>query len=190
MQEVVEEAIERGIVEIALIHDVKRSEPQYAGTVRANVADLLTRPLGPRDSPVVVFHNIDPKPTVEEMAALGLMIGRTGGSSLSLADELYQGLKSRMTFAGPSFGTLLREGSSARASSGWTTQIPQALPTEALDLTETVAIFMLQGRSLSYVMDAFRLPPAAARIIRNLQRGEFILVTQQGDWDWTIYGPN
>jgi len=192
LQEVAEEALTRGLVEVVFIHDTKRADVQYRGAVRRNVADLVARPLRPNEPPIVVFHP-DPataeKCTVEEIAALGLRHGRNGGSVLVLADELYKGLKGRQTWEGRSFAEALREGSSIRVSSAFTTQVPQSLPTEALDLTETTAVFMLQGRSLSYAIDTFRLPPEAADVIKNLQRGEFILVTNVGDWDGVIYGP-
>lgn len=192
LQEVAEEALQLGIVELVLIHDTKREDVQYRGAVRRNVGDLVARPLRPNEPPIVVFHP-DPrspeKCSVEEIAALGLAHGRNGGSVLVLADELYKALKGRQTWEGKSFGEVLREGSSIRVSSAFTTQVPQSLPTEALDLTETTAIFMLQGRSLSYAIDTFRLPEDAAAVIKNLKRGEFILVTNVGDWDGVIYGP-
>jgi hypothetical protein len=193
LQEVVSRAVELGIVQFGLIHDTKRAEPQYQGTVRDNVADLAARPLGEGDSRVIVFH---PNPasgtrvSLEEIAALGLRMGRAGAAVVVVGDELYKGLRSARCWDGPSFAEALREGSSIGVSTAGTTQIPQSLPTEAMDLAETTALFMLQGRSLTYAEEQLRLPPEAVSVIRNLQRGEFVLVTNTGDWDGVIYGPN
>jgi hypothetical protein len=192
LEHLIRAALEEGICDLALVHDTKREDPQYQGVIRANVAELGARPLGEDDPPIVVFHP-DPrtgiKCTVEEVADLGLREGRNGGSVLVVVDELFKALKARQHWSDPSMGEILREGSSIRVSSAWSTQVPQSLPTEALDLTETTSIFMLQGRSLSYAIDAFRLPDEAAPVIKRLERGEFILVTNVGDWDGVIYGP-
>jgi hypothetical protein len=194
MIEVVQEAIDRDLAELVFIHDCKRLDvqyDQYPEGVRADVADLAVHPIGDEDVPVVVFHG-DPannvKCSVEDVAELGLQQGRQGTATFVLVDELYHGMKARQTWAGPSFPEILREGSSQRVSSGWTTQIPQALPTEALDLTETVAIFNLKRRSLRYAVQMLDLDPEAEKVITRLERGEFILITDDG-WNGVIYGP-
>src|SRR5262252_7368288 len=75
LKNVVAQAMDRGLADLALIHDCKRLDVQYDGNVRADEADLAIRPLGPDDEPIVVFHG---KPeesircSVEEVAALGL----------------------------------------------------------------------------------------------------------------------
>jgi hypothetical protein len=58
-----------------------------------------------------------------------------------------------------------------------------------MDCSETIAIFHLAGRSLSYAVDQLRLPRASEAVIKNLQRGEFILWNAFDDWDGVIYGP-
>lgn len=192
LKEVVAESQARGISDLALIHDCKRLDVQYEGNVRADTEDLAARPLKADDEPVIVFHG-DPmqgkKCSVESVASLGLRQGRQGTATVVLVDELYHGLKARQTWEGPSFAEVLREGSSQRVSSAWTTQIPQALPTEALDCTETIALFRLKGRSLRYAIDKLDLPPEAQEIVRRLDKGEFILLTSIDDWDGIVYGP-
>lgn len=192
LKEVADEAVARGLCELELIHDCKRLDVQYEGVVRADVTDLAAHPLAPDDTPVIVFHGnpaINVKASVEDVAELGLRLGRGGTSCLVLVDELYHGLKGGQTWSGPSFAEIMREGSSQRVSSAWTTQIPQALPREPMDCSETIAIFHLAGRSLSYAVDKLGLPPEAAPVIKNLQRGEFVLWTAFEDWDGVIYGP-
>lgn len=193
LQNVIEQAVASGVVDIALIHDAKRAEPQYVGCVRESLQDLLDWPPGPDDSRVIVLHPLpttpEPRVSVEDTAALGLALAAGGQRVAVLADELYHGMRGRQTWSGSSFPRILREGSSQGVSSGWTTQIPQSLPTEACDLSETMALFNLQGRSASYAVETFRLPPDAERILGQLGRGEFILVTSAAGWNGRIYGP-
>ena len=190
LQEVVTQAIALEIADWALIHDVKKPDPQYAGEVRASVDQFRRFPPGANDGRVIVFHadENEEKESVENVALMGLELARARESSVVVIDELYQGLKSRMTWAGPSYGEILREGSSKRVSSAWTTQIPQALPTDALDLTETMSLFAMLGRSRRYAVDAYELPREGEQALRSLQRGEFLVITGD-DWDRTIYGP-
>lgn len=194
LKEVVDAAVARGIADVALIHDCKREDVQYDGIVRASVADLAARPLAEDDPPVVVIH-AQPAASVDEVSSFALLRARNGKlRSVVLIDELYQGLKARQVWDVPSgaksaTAEVLREGSSQGVSMMWTTQIPQALPTECCDLSETMAIFALRGRSLSYAMKVFDLPDEARGVIQSLDRGEFILLTADDGWDGKIYGP-
>lgn len=197
--EVAQQSQDRGLSDLTLIHDCKRLDVQYEGVVRVDVEDLAARPLKADDEPVIVFHG-DPtqgkKCSVEAVAALGLRQGRQGTSTAIVIDELMHGLKARQCWGDPStgeatgsFGEVLREGSSQRVSSAWTTQIPQAVPTEGLDCTETIAVFHLNGRCLRYIAKMFELSPELVAVISALKRGEFVLLTIHDDWDQTIYGP-
>lgn len=198
LQDVVEGARDLSIAELTLIHDCKRLDVQYDGLVRADRNDLALHPLAPDDDPRVVFHGrpeLNIKCSVDSVALLALEQGRQGTSVHLLVDELYHALQSRQTWLGPesgegtsAMGEVLREGSSQRVSSSWTTQFPAALPTECLDMTETIAIFRLSGRSLRYIAKMLELSPAAVEAIRRLGRGEFILATDD-DWNGVIYGP-
>jgi len=198
LKDVVDQVHERGIVSVSLIHDVKRAEPQYEGLVRSSPADLTARPPGEEDAPVIVFHPGAGElevVSVEEVAQFGRKLGHQGTPTLVLIDELYAALKGRQTWdteAGQKRSTtawLFREGSSQRISVAWTTQVPQSLPTEAIDLSETVALFHLEGRSASYAAEAFRLPPEAVALLSKLDRGEFLLFSAHRGWDGKIYGP-
>lgn len=189
LQEIVAEAIARGHVRLALIHDNKRPEAQYRGIVTPRT-DLVP-PLPPGER-AIVFHGGPnyPMPEVEPIALRALALGRQRVACLLLVDELYQALKSGQHWKGPSFGEAVREGSSKLVSTAWTTQAPQCLPRECQDMTETIAIFQLQGRSLSYTIEMLRLPREAASVIPRLQRGEFVLWTNTAGCDLTIYGPH
>jgi hypothetical protein len=200
LKEVVDEAIERGIVDIALIHDVKKPEPQYDGLVMATPDDLRAylNQHPQENPPVVVFHperGAMEVVRVEDVAKLARDSGRGGTPTLVLADELFAALKGRQawdTDPGQKFCTsawIFREGSSQGISYAWTTQIPQSLPTEPIDISETVAVFHLEGRSADYAVDAFRFPPDAASLLSKLQRGEFLLFSIHHGWNGKIYGP-
>lgn len=192
-EDVIREAQARGIVRWALVHDVKKTEPQYAGTVRENVQALFSKPLGPSDDPTVVFHPTEAtsvRSTPEDVAQVGKQLGRAKQPTLVHVDELYHALSGDRAWAGPTLPHLFREGSSQRISVIYTTQIPQQLPTEAIDLVDSMAIFRLSVvRGLPYVVRKFNLPPRAEEIVPRLKRGEFILVTLDG-WDGKIYGPS
>jgi len=194
LQEVVAEAIERQICRWALVHDVKKVEPQYEGTVRASIPDLLARPLAANDDRIIVLHPApetptEARPSVESVAQAALQLGRSGNPSLLCVDELFHALSSERQWAGPTTPLILREGSSQRVSIAFTTQIPQQLPTEALDLCESVSLFHLAGRSATYAAKRFELQPEVERALPTLARGEFFLVTLEG-CDGVIYGPN
>jgi hypothetical protein len=192
VQEVVSEALTRGIVDVALVHDVKKADAQYEGMVRVDPADLHARPPGEADEAVVVFHpaaDSERIVSLEEVSQLGFTFARAGTKTLVVADELYAGLKSRQTWDGPTTARIFREGSSQCLSIAWTTQIPQSMPTEVTDLSETVALFHLEGRSASYAAETFRLPPEAVALLSRLERGEFLLFSTYAGWDGVVYGP-
>jgi hypothetical protein len=56
LKEVVDEAQERGVAAVVLIHDVKKRDVQYEGIVRTDPDDLRARPPAETDPPVIVFH--------------------------------------------------------------------------------------------------------------------------------------
>lgn len=195
LKEVVTAALDRDIVDVVFVHDCKRADVQYEGQVRGSVEDLVAIPLDPEGDPVIVFH-AQPACSVEAVSAFALARARSAKlRSLVLVDELYQGLKARQVWDVPSgskssTAEILREGSSQGVSYAATTQIPQALPTECIDLPDTVAIYHLDGRSLSYACDQLRLPKDAEQVIRGLKRGECVLWTAAEGCDLRVYGPN
>jgi hypothetical protein len=192
LQEVVEQAIARGICEWSFIHDTKKLEPQYQGSIRENVAELTVRPLEPEESPIVVFHpslTTVHRPEVEDVAFLALnTFGRSGQSCLLVVDELAKALKGPQSWASPTTGEIIREGSSQNVSIALTGQDPQSFPREAIAMLETYALFRLAGRLATYTAKAFELPEQAEQTLNQLQVGEFLLVTLEG-CDGRIYGP-
>jgi hypothetical protein len=193
LQDVIDKSLERGILEWVFVHDTKKPAPQYAGTIRENVADLAARPLEANDSPVVVFHpslSTIERPTVEEVASLALhTFGRSGQRCALVVDELAKALKGSQSWESKTTGEIIREGSSQNVSIAVTGQDPQSWPREALAMMESYSFFRLMGRNASYVVEAFRLPPQAEEILPRLEVGEFLLYTLEG-WDGKIYGPS
>lgn len=200
VKDLVSRLIEDEIAQLALVHDVKRAEAQYEGLVRRDVADFWGRPPTPEDPPVVVFNpgktlNLDSEeecePPVSSVVRLGFELRQRDyfESVAVVIDELYFALKSQAGhWEKPINGKLFSQGSSQGITGIWTTQIPQGIPREAFDLSESVALFRLQRRSLSYAMETFRLPEAAEQVLPNLGKGEFLLIAD-GGWDGKVYGP-
>lgn len=177
-------------VGLVLIHDAKDPVPQYGGTVRARLSDLATQP---PETNIVVIHAREPQHTPDDVAAAGLLLARECEQpTVVLIDEIYDALSGRQAFQSGTTGPLseiLRKGRSRGVSLACSTQIPQTLPTEILDLCDVLALFRMDARSLAYVDRTENLDPAAAAVVPRLAVGECILLRRGHDWDRTIYGP-
>lgn len=185
-------AIGSGAAAFALVYDHKDPTPSFAGTLRVNAADFTAHPPEQGESPIVVFHE-DAPGDPDEVAALGMQLGGSGVPTVIDVDELFPdavtdgGQQFRSGQGGP-LGLALRTGRSRGVSVIFGTQLPQFMPTVAMDLCEANGWFRLQGRSLAYVEREGRLPREAIEIVRNLRRGEFVL-TIDGAWNGVVYGP-
>lgn len=192
LQDLLEQAIARGVGRVAYVHDVKKATAQYAGSVRENVAALRAHPLQTGESPVIVFHpslTTAQRPTVEDVAQIALQTARAGIPSILCIDEAAKAVKvNSQILEATTAGEVVREGSSQGCSACWTGQDPASWPREFRAMAETTAIFRVLGGVLSYVMDQWRLPRHAEQVIAGLQVGEFILVTLEG-WDGRVFGP-
>lgn len=178
-------------VDLVLIHDAKDPIPQYGGTVRPRVSDLATSP--PNDTNIVVIHAREPIQTPDDVAAAALVLARAGSFRVVvLIDEIYDAMSGRQSFAAGTMGPIseiMRKGRSIGVSLACSSQIPQSLPTEILDLADTLVLFRLDARSLAYVDRTENLDPEAAAVVPRLAQGECILLRRGHDWDRTIYGP-
>lgn len=184
-------ALESGAAEIALIYDHKDPLPSFSGLVRRDVDAFTMAPFTADGSAptVVVFHEDGPGDP-DSVAALALGLGLP---TLFVNDEVFPdsvtegGQKFRGGATSPQ-PLLLRAGRSRGASGVWGTQMPQEMPTAIMDLCEHQVVGGLQGRGLDYMVRERRIPPDAGDVVRNLQRGEFIVVSE-GAWDGAVYGP-
>lgn len=186
-------ALQVGAADIAFVYDHKDPSPSFAGTVRRDVAAFIDNPADadattiPR---VVVFHEDGPGEP-DTVADLAMTLGVP---ALFVNDEVFPdsvtdgGQKFRNGATSPQ-PILLRTGRSRVVSGVWGTQMPQEMPTAIMDLCETQVVFGLQGRGLDYLVRERRIPAEAGDVVRNLQRGECILIVE-GAWDGMIYGPS
>lgn len=191
-QGVTAECLKRGIADIALVHDAKKTTPQYDGVIRSSIAELAAAPPAGKDG-VIVIHpppelHMDDRETPERVAEAALLLARGGMPSLLVIDELFHALDSPQHWSGRAVAHVLREGGSQGVSILGTTQIPQQLPTEAFDLPQSLAVFHLGGRSAAYIAKRLGLPDAVRDHLPILGVGEFFLVTLDG-CDGVIYGP-
>lgn len=197
LQDVIDQSLALGICNRVFIHDVKKPEPQYQGATAASPEAWANEIEHYQTESVVVFHAVPPvpRPSVQAVCTVAQAVAAEGEPCLVVVDELFKATTGgRAWLKGPEgapalIAEFLREGSSCRISTAWTTQIPQSLPTEALVLTETCALFHLEGLSASYAAEAYRLDPDAVAALSTLGRGEFILFDSNHAWNRTIYGP-
>lgn len=83
---------------------------------------------------------------------------------------------------------VFRKGRGAGISVVWTTQLPQTLPLEAFGLSETLAIFRLDGREVDYLYRKRVLSTELVEVVTALEVGEWVLYRKgRGGWDGNIY---
>lgn len=198
LNQVIDAARTKGLADVVLIHDVKKAgKPQYEGAVCAGLDDFAANGERYANERVIVFNSTDwmRQPTLDEVCEVAMAIHDDGMSVLVVADEVYKGTNGFGQWLPgrddkPAlFPLFLREGTSQRISTAWTTQIPQELPTACKVLTRAVAQFHLESLAADAATEKFRLDADGPQVLRGLQRGEFVLYCQGREWDRTIYGP-
>lgn len=201
MQRFVDAALTRGLCERVLIHDTKKpGKQQYEGIPCASVEEYIAGEERYTVAPVVVLNGPDwqSQPTLNDACEIALALHAEGQGVLVVSDEVYgatngYGQFSESEIEGRSvamFPRFIREGTSQRISSAWTTQIPQELPTACKVLTRAVAQFHLESLAADAATEKFRLDADGPQVLRSLARGEFVLFCQGQDWNRTIYGPD
>lgn len=211
LNEVLSRGFDLRIWERAFIHDVKRArEPQYEGEIFDTldpVGDFAENP-DAFDVPICVFTKPawNEKPSLQSVCEVGVAVAESGYATVTLSDEVFHGTNGHRDwlkgaeirdgegmptgkFEEALFPWQMREGCSQRISSGYTTQIPQELPTECRVLSKSVANFQLEGLAADASEDHFRFGSEGRRLMDDLQRGQFLLFRQGKKWDRTIYGP-
>ncbi len=199
LKAVLDAARTKGVVDRAFIHDVKKAGAiQYDGTRVTSLEQFMANAATLDNEPSIVFNGDDwlaqvPLQDVCEVAKA--VHDEDGTPVIVVADEVFKGTNEFGQFLkgegdAPAFFPLfLREGTSQRISTAWTTQIPQELPTACKVLTRCVAQFHLESLAADAATEKFRLDADGPRVLRSLQRGEFVLFCQGREWDRTIYGP-
>jgi len=198
LKEIIDAARTKGLADVVLIHDVKKAgQPQYEGATCGGLAEFMASGDRYDAERVVVFNGADwlKQPTLQEVCEVAMAVHDGGQSVLVVADEVYKATNGYGQFtpgpddAQPLFPLFLREGTSQRISTAWTTQIPQELPTACKVLTRAVAQFHLESLAADAATEKFRLNADGPAVLRSLQRGEFVLYCQGREWDRTIYQP-
>jgi hypothetical protein len=186
----------------AFIHDVKKRVPQYEGAVAANAADWIARWDAFKGQARTVFHSAqwDEKPSLQDVCAVARVVAEEDIPLVVVADEIYNGTDGyRNWLPGPPDENgkpepalcpwMMREGTSQRISTLWTTQIPQELPTQARTLSSSVAMFHLEGLAADAGCEHFRLEGDGPAILKSLRKGEFVLFLRNREWNRVVYEP-
>lgn len=201
-RDVVDEVITRELADVAIVHDAKKTTPQYGidertgnprpgFAIRSSLRHLAEEEPDPEEA-VIVIHP-DPyvhpsaRETPEACAEAALLMARTEVPSLLVVDELYHALDAERHWRDPIVGHVIREGGSQGVSFVGTTQVPQALPDECFSLVQTIAIFRVDARGQDYLAKKLKLPDEVAAYLPHLKKGEFFLYT--GNCDGVLYGP-
>jgi len=172
--------------DLVLVHDGKDRTPQYRGAIRDSAFALARNPT---QENTIVFRHENP----ERVAEMAWQASAKGVTSLVLIDEIYDAIggdRHWKALKTSRIDEIYRKGRSRGVSIAGSTQIPQSLPTVAIDLADFKVIFKLDSRSLNYVAKSFKLTPDLVGTIRRLTVGQFVLVQQGVDWNGVIYGPN
>jgi hypothetical protein len=175
------------LVEIVLVHDVKKPTPQYEGQIIHEAGELSTNP--PATYParrVLRKRNLDHMPSVEAGARKVLEAAYEGITSMLVIDEFARSLNDSGKWASPSAERIWCEGADFGASGVGTKQLPQYTPTSALAQSDLV-IFGLNGKGASYLVDEDYIPAAGGELVARLDQRRFILVPAEGNFDGVVY---
>jgi hypothetical protein len=95
--------------------------------------------------------------------------------------------KSGMHWTAPTVKWYLTE---ARSLGGWfvgSSQSGKMFPEEALNEAGSTSVFRQKRKAARYLVDVMELDDEVADIIPSLDEGEFLLFTDEEDWDGRIY---
>lgn len=179
--------VDRNLVDLTLIHDVKKPEAQYRGQTIYSADIVRTDP--PESYPsvrVLRRRDIDHMPSVDVAARLTLEAAYTGVTSMLVVDEFSRALTDGGKWDAPNAERIWCEGADFGASGMATKQLPQYTPTTALAQSDLV-IFGQNGKGASYFTDENYIPADAGELLTKLPQRQFILVPQEGDFDGKVY---
>jgi len=194
----VNEAIKRRYVDMVFTIDDKNPEKhQYTGAFRANVNHLRSEPIrNSNDAHHIVFRgqalrsNLADKVDHGEVAQMVWDLKRTTPKLRVLLniDELADATNGHQDWKEDVNGEIYRKGAGVKVSTTATTQMPQTLPREAFGLSQSIGMFQLDAREVSYLENYRVITPDMVPILSGLERGVFILDKRgAGGWDGNIY---
>jgi hypothetical protein len=191
MNVVVDEALERGLVDVVLTHDVKGADPEFVGV------ELACPAIAPPPGALERHHHLvyrgdvrnDVNCPVEDVAQLG--------KRLSQKEELrvllnVGELDNCLTDGGRSWEAATvrwfsSQGRILRACLTWTNQQPKRCPDEMFDQSTTIAFLHLDARSSNYLGNTLLLDADLVAVLPKLAIGEFVLWVPGGDWNRKVY---
>lgn len=179
--------VERNLIELVLIHDVKKPEAQYAGDVIHEATAIYTDP--PAAYPAVRVmrrRGLDHTPSVDGAARVALEAGYEKITTMLVIDEFSRALTDNGKWDAPNAERVWCEGADFGVSGIATKQLPQYTPTTATAQSALV-IFGQNGKGASFFPDEDFIPASAADILTRLPERQFILVPYEGDFDGTVY---
>lgn len=179
--------VQRNLIEIVLIHDVKKPEPQYDGEIIHQATAIYDEP--PTAYPAIRVmrrRGLDHMPSVDGAARVALESGYEKITTMLVIDEFSRALTDGGKWDAPNAERVWCEGADFGVSGIATKQLPQYTPTTATAQSDLV-IFGQNGKGASFFVDEDFIPPAAADILTRLPQRQFILVPYEGDFDGTVY---
>jgi len=180
--------VQRNLVELLLIHDVKKPVPQYTGEISHEATDVYRQP--PENYPAVRVlrrRSLDHLPSVEGAARVTLESAYEGITSMLVIDEFARGLlPDSGKWDASSAERIWCEGADFGASGIGTKQLPQYTPTSAMAQSDLV-IFGLNGKGVSHLVAEDYIPADAGELVARLDQRRFILVPAEGEFDGNVY---
>jgi len=184
--------LERRLVDLVLIHDVKfREVQQYEGAVIHDAREVYTPAGAPTAFPAVAVmrkSGLDHMPSVEAAARVTLESADQGLRSMLIVDEFARALEEDIPggFRKGSTNRIACEGFGLGASLVAVKQLPQFMPAEVRAQSELV-LFGLAGDGLTHLVDERVLLGKTAEIVGRLPRGHFIIKPSEGPLENIVY---
>jgi hypothetical protein len=125
--------------------------------------------------------------SAEEVAKLGEKFARAGVPVAINFDELKRAAMKQRSWTAPTVLWLYTE---SRSTGAWVlgnTTNAKRLPDDALTEASSISVFRQKARAAHYVTEVLDLTDDVADVITGLGLGEFVLLTQEEDWDGRIY---
>jgi hypothetical protein len=191
MNVVVDEALDRGLVDIILTHDTKGAESEFIGVELASPAAAPPPGAAERHHHLVYRGDVrnDVDCPVEDVALFGKRLAQKEELRVLLnVGELDNCLTDGgRSWEAPTVRWFSSQGRKLRACLTWTNQQPKRCPDEIFDQSTTIAFLHLDARSSNYLGNTLLLDPAMVEVLPRLAIGEFVLWVPGGDWNRRIY---
>lgn len=194
MRFVIEHALARGCADLAVTHDVKGAEPEFAGTLlqegsQLGNADVIAHAETTRH---LVFRG-DPAadaPLSPEDVATGARLLLKGGIPILLViSELDNCLTDGgKAWTAPTVRWWYTQGRKLRGSLCWTQQNPRRTPDDTREQSTTVALLHCEPPAAAFLQGIMSLDDRVVVALPQLTPGQFVLWAPGGAaWDGRIY---